>query len=324
MMRLNKDAKSVISVLLVIILVIFSTASPDAVLKLLFLSFGTVWIVLSFCEDLMHDEKRQKLLSRTAGAVFAVLFIWSVISAGSLSAYERRLRTFFQTTPVDAADKASAEVYEEAGAGFRQIEEGILSADEQISQLAKDLQRYSETAEEQQFFADKYDPAEVEKIIGVIRKDLEEDAENESPSFSDIRTDAHTVEIYYKMRLGDQAFYYANLIRALGSVGIDCETMSIDEYELMTWDVERLFAEYDMRQSRLSDAVQGKSYEEAQRLYYRDHQINSNEYSDTTDYEDWRKQYGAPISGEDIVRRLDDDIMKYYKKLHMNFQTSSG
>ena len=325
-MRLNKDAKIIFSVLLVIVLVILSTASPNIFFKLLFLVFGSAWIILSFCEDMIHDAKRQKLLSRASGAVFAALFVWSVVYAGSFPAYGRELQSFFQAKPSESVsqDEAAAAVYEEAGSGFRQVEEWIQAADAQVSQIAKDLQHYSKVAEEQQFFASKYDPSEVEKIIGVIREKLEEDKKKESPSFADIQTNPHTVELFYKMRLGRELFHYVDLIRALESIGIDCEAMSIDEYKLMTWDTEYMFAVYSMRQSVLPDALQGKTYEEGPKLYYRDFRIKLNEYSDTTDYGNWCKEYESPVSAEDIVQRLDTQFTDAYKKFHMNFQANSN
>lgn len=323
-MRLNKDARVVASVLLVIALVFFSAASPNALYKLLFLSSGLAWIILSFCENMMPNETVQTHLSRISGIVLAVLFIWSVISAGSFPAYGKKLQTFFQPGPTGAALDEAAAIYEEASDGFRQAEKEILAVDAQVSQIAKDLMHYSEAAEEQQFFACKYDPAEVEKIVGVIREELEEDKAKESPDFLDIQTNADTVELFYKMRLAVELFHYVDLIRALESIGIDCESMLIDEYELVTWDIEMLFANYSMRQSVLDDAAQGKNYEESQNLYYREFRIKLNEHSDTTDYKSWQKEYEGPVSAEYIADRIDERIAKYFEKLHMNFQPGSN
>lgn len=307
---------SVLSVLFVVLVGILSSAISNPVLKVLFLICGSSVVILCFCGDLMQSERMRRFFLGITGAVFVIILLWSVVSAGSLSAYGKKLQFFFQE---DADDSAAAEIYQEVSGETAEMEREISNVDETISGFLHDLQHFSKGLEEQQFFSSRYDPKEVERIASVIRTKLGEDEEDSSPSFQDVRTNSQTVELFYKMRIVEEQCQYINCIKALESVGVNCKDMSIDEYTLMVWDTESLFAIYSMRQSVLEDALQGVIYEENKHLYYKDFKIKLDEYSDTFDYKNWYKDPQSD-SSEYIVEWLDGKIMNFYQKFHMNFQ----
>lgn len=316
MLTANRKIQSVISIILVVSLGILSTATPGLVLRVMFLFCGAGEIILCFYGEFIKNRLMHIILICVNGFVLAVIFLWSVISAGSLTEYGTRVQTFFQPKILDSAID---EVYQGVNSETIYIEQEISAADEMIGQILDELEHSSGALREYLFLSSRYDPKEVEEIAKIIRGELEEDEKEGSPDFKEIKTDKHVVEIFYKIRISRQLYQYINCIKALESVGINCKEMSIDEYTLMRWDTEVLFAIYSMRQELLDDVAQGVVYDETQYFYYREYKVKLDQYSDTFDYGNWRKKF-QPDSAENIVSELDKQIMDFYQKLHMNFQ----
>lgn len=316
MQTANKNIRYSVPVILMGCLGILSTATPGLALKVLFLFCGAGEIVLCFYGELIENKRMHKILICTNGIVFFIIFLWSIISAGSLAAYGARVQTFFQP---EILDSVVDEVYQEVNDETVYIEQEISASVTMVGQILDELEHSSGALKEYLFRSSRYDPKEVEKIAIVIRDELEKDAEKEKPSFMEIKKDEHLVEKFYKMRICRQLCQYINCIKALESVGIDCKAMSIDEYTLMRWDTEILFATYSMRLERLNDAAQGVVYDEEQKYYYRDYKVKLDQYSDTFDYGDWHKSFN-PDSAQNIVSHLDNQIMEFYQKFYMNFQ----
>lgn len=320
MQTANKNIQSSVPVILMGCLGILSTATPGLALKLLFLFCGAGEIVLCFYGELIKSKRMHKILICANGSVFSIIFLWSVISAGSLAAYGARVQTFFQPEILDGAVE---EVYQEVNSETVYIEQEISASVTMVGQILDELEHSTGDLKEYLFLSSRYDPKEVEKIATVIRDELEKDAKDEDPSFKEIKTNEHIVELFYKMKICRQLCQYINCIKALESVGIDCKAMSIDEYTLMRWDTEILFAIYSMRLERLNDVAQGVVYDEIQKFYYRDYKIKLDQYSDSFDYGNWHKLFD-PDSAENIVSYLDDQIMEFYQKFYMNFQKEIG
>lgn len=316
MQTTTKNFQSILPILFVIPIGILSTATPNFVLQLMFLTCGVCGVILFFCKDLIKDEKKRRIFLYLTGIVFSAILLWSILSVGSLTAYGTKVQSFFQRK---ATDNSLDTIYQEMSEERLSMAREISGADKTIIQIIEELEQSSTTLAEYQFLFSKYDPEEVERLATDFRKKLDEDAEQETSYFSNIKTNIQTLELFYKMRCSCDVYHYYNCIKALESIGINCEKMSIDEYDLMLWDVEYLFTIYSIRQDRLEDAAQDVVYEEKQVFYYQDFKIYADEHSDTFDYKNWNRWFDVQ-SAKELVQSLDDEIMTYYKKFHMNFQ----
>lgn len=313
----KKYVQIIVSALVVILIGILAQGAPNVGSKLLLLVCGVGGVILYFCRDLLRNAVTRKVLLWIAGGLFAVTLIWSVISAGSPAAYGKKVMTFFVP---DASEIMADMLYQDMSTESLQLEQTFNGLDSQLVQILEELELVSAIMEERQFLSRNDDMAEVEKISAIIRESLEEDAEKDNPSFADIKANVHSLELFYKMRLSLQICQYSSFIKALESVGVDCEAMAVDEYMLMLWDVEYFFSLYNMRQSLLDDVSQGVVYEEEKLFYYQEFRVSEqNEYSDVFDYGTWRYQY-QPQSAEKISNALDKYFIDYYRKLNMNFR----
>lgn len=313
----KKYVQTILSAFAVILIGILAQAAPNLGTKLLLLVCGVGGVILYFCGDLIPNAVARKALLWGAGGLFFVTLIWSVISAGSPAAYGKRVVGFFvPETPEITVDT----LYRDMGADSFWVEQRLDGLDGQLVQMLGQLELVSAAVEERQFLSGNASMAEVEEISKVIQENLAEDAKKESPSFTNIKTDAHALELFYKIWLSKELYHYSSFIKALERAGVDCESMSLDEYTLMQWDVEYFFALYNMRRSLLDDVAQDVAYEENKLFYYRDFKMSEqNTYSDVFDYGSWHVRY-SPRSAKNVSTSLDEDFLKFYKKLNINFR----
>lgn len=310
-----RDVQIVFPLLCESLIVFLSVAAPNMLFKILLIAFGTGGIILFCSKNIITDENKRRVVLIVDAAAFTAILIWSVAAAGSLSAYGEKLQNFFQ----DKAFKSLEAVYEEVNGKDALMERKISEIDEKAAQIIGEIELSSAAMAEREFLSGRDDSKEVESAVNFIKKKLDEDAKDEDPSFTNIKTDVNVVELFYKMRVTRELYQYSNCIKAMESVGIDCKAMSIDEYTLMLWDAECLFTIFQMRQSVLEDAAQDVVYESQQLYYYQTFKLlHMNEYSDTFDYGNWRKWFD-PQPAKKTAASLDSDIMRYYRKFCMNF-----
>lgn len=313
----KKHLQIIFSALAVILIGILAQAAPNLGAKLLLLVCGVCGVILYFGRDLIPNITVWRGFLWTAGGLFAVTLIWSVVAAGSPAAYGKKVAAFFvPEVPEITIDT----LYQDMGADSLQMEQTLESLDGQLVQMFGELELASAAVAERQFLSKNVNTEEVEKISAIIQKRLKEDAEKDNPSFVNLKTYVHALELFYKIYLARELCHYSSFIKALGAVGVDCEAMAVDEYMLMLWDVEYFFSLYNMRQSLLDDVAQGVVYEEEKLFPYQEFRVSEqNEYSDVFDYGTWRRQF-SPQSAEEISNTLDKNFINYYRKLNMNFR----
>lgn len=316
----KKYTQIIFSAAAVILIGILAQAAPGLGFRLLLLVCGAGGVILYFCRDLIPNSAVQRALLRTAGILFAAALIWSVVSAGSPVAYGKKVAAFFLPGAPEAPEASTDALYRDMSADSLRLKQTLDSLDVQLARMLDELGLASAAAEERQFLSGNDDAAEVEKIYAVIQKKLEEDAEKDNPSFTDIRNNAHSLELFYKIYLALELYRYGSFIKALEASGVDCKSMSIDEYTLMLWDVEYYFSLYNMRQSVLDDAAQGVAYEENKEFRYQEFKVSKqNEYSDVFNYGTWQRWY-SPRSAQEVAGLLDKDLIQYYQKFNLNFR----
>lgn len=196
--------------------------------------------------------------------------------------------------------------------------EKAVSMEAQLSEILNDVEAAEDILKERRFLAGKENPEEIERLAALIQKEMETAGDEKFPH---IKTDAHTLELFYKMRLSTDVHCYRNAIKALEAYGIDCKKWSVNEYTLAHWDTEMLFAKYPMRQSLLNDAALDITYEDTKSFQYSEFQIRQHQYTDIFDYGNWRWNYDSK-SARKLAESLDEYIMKYYRKFSMNFSGS--
>lgn len=316
-MKNKKYTQIIFSAAAVILIGILAQAAPGLGLRLLLLVSGAGGVILYFCRDWIPNSAVQRTLLWTAVILFTAALTWSAASAGSPAAYGKKVAAFFLPGAPEAATDA---LYRDMSAESLRLKQTLDSLDEQLAQTFDELELISAAAEERQFLSENDDVAEVEKICAVIQENLKKDAEKDNPSFTDIRDNAHSLELFYKIYLARELYHYSSFIKALEVSGIDCKSMSVDKYTLMLWDVEYYFSLYNMRQSVLDDAAQGVVYEENKEFLYQEFKVSKqNGYSDVFDYGTWRLWY-SPRSAQEVADLLDEQILRYYQKFNMNFR----
>lgn len=203
--------------------------------------------------------------------------------------------------------------YFESDSKKTENDESTININSDLTEIKDRVNEISDNVEAYNFLKSKDDPEEVIEITEKIKEILDG-----SEYYDDLTTNKQKVQILYKMRLATSEYYYCNIIRAFEAYGIDCEEMSIDEYKLLLWDVERLYAIYNMKKSIQDDLDEGVFYEKKE-FYYDDFRINMPRHSDTFDYGGWCEIY-EDKTAEEINNYLDTYIMDYYKKFSLNFR----
>ena len=184
--------------------------------------------------------------------------------------------------------------------------------------LSNILDRLSDDIENHQFMDRIMDRKEDPKEIGIIVHQIESYHKEYSDEFLNLETNNYEIELFYKMFLGDEIYYYHDIIKALEECGINCEQLSINEYDLMCWDIEELFATYNMKEDIQNDLNKKVFY--TQKIFkYNDYKISISEYNDTFDYEGWTRSFENKTA-EEINEKLNEVIMRYYKKFNKNFR----
>lgn len=322
----------IVSVMTALVSGVIVEAMPNLVLRIFFI----IGVCLTLALYLLRQKIRwqwKDIAIGVVGTITVLVFVISVAVGGS-DHFWQQLESFAgigtEKEEVQEAEAQRVIVMQEAQIAelneeIETLEEKIdvLLADAQgyenlelqMDSLGKELRTLSEGVSEYQFWSGMEDQKEAEEIY---QKILELVKINGEVIFPDLKDDKQEVELFYKVRLTDKEYHYCNIISALEMYGVDCEKMSIDEYQLVLWDIETLFIHYSMYK-KAAELEKGVTFEEA--IYeYNDYRISMSEYSDTFDYSGWRQNFPNRTADE-ILDSLDNAILKFYKKLNLNFNT---
>lgn len=204
---------------------------------------------------------------------------------------------------------------------IRQREEGSLSGQE-LGEAQTVILRLAEEMNQERFWESRRDEKEAEKALQYIKESWETVEEKDRAAFNDLGTDRKQVELFYKIKISEGNYFYCNMIRAMEDYGIDCEGMSIDEHVLFGWDVDRLFALYDMRKGMESKLTEEELIEEWAEDY-NDHRASVSGSSDVFDYGGWNRNY-KDRNVRYIVNDLERTLVNYFTKFHKNFGTTAA
>ena len=69
---------------------------------------------------------------------------------------------------------------------------------------------------------------------------------HEYDEFTNFEIDLYEIELMYKLFLSEEYYKYKNVISAFEQYGINRDELSINEYTLELWDIEILYAYYNM------------------------------------------------------------------------------
>lgn len=204
---------------------------------------------------------------------------------------------------------------------IRQREEGSLAGQE-LGEAQTVILRLSEEMNQQRFWESRRDEKEAEEALRYIEERWETIEEKDRVDFDDLGTDRNQVELFYKIKISEGNYFYCNMIRAMEDYGIDCEGMGIDEHVLFGWDVDRLFALYDMRKGMESKLAEEELIEEWAEDY-NDHRASVSGSSDVFDYGGWNRNY-KDRNVRYIVNDLERTLVNYFTKFHKNFGTTAA
>lgn len=320
----------IVSVMTALVSGVIVEAMPNLVLRILFI----IGVCLTLALYLLRQKIRwqwKDIAIGVVGTITVLILVISVAVGGSDHFWQQLGKFIMPGAEKEEAQEAEAQqviVMQEAQ--IAELNNEIKSLEEKIDALLANTQDY-ENLELQmdslgqelkalsngfsgyQFRSGMENLKEAEEIYEKILELVEA---NGQVIFPDLKEDKQEVELFYKVRLVDKEYHYCNIISALEMYGVDCEKMSIDEYQLALWDIETLFIHYSMYK-KATELEKGVALEEAV-FEYNDYRISMSEYSDTFDYGRWRQNF-ANFTADEILDSLDKAMLKFYKKLNMNF-----
>ncbi len=292
----REDWSIVIPVIATLVSAILSEVISNIIIKMIFIICIVADSIIFLSYQNNKSKWKKNLIIILSGINFLILFIVPVINSSPMI-YITHLMEYFES------DSKKTE-----------IEESTININSDLTEIKDRVNEISDNVEAYSFLKSKDDP---EEVIEITEK-IEEVINDYSEYFPDLETSKQKVQLLYKIKLGTDEYYYCNIIRAFEAYGIDCEEMEIDEYKLLLWDIERLYAIYNMKKSIQGDLAEGVFYEEKEFLYD-DFRMNMSKHSDIFDYEGWRLTY-VDKTAEEVNDYLDVYITNYYKKFSLNFR----
>lgn len=310
----NENAKIVLSTLAALLSTILSDAIPNLYIRLAFIICFVAGLMVVLSAPSEERRHKKKLAAGMCMAASFLLLMSSTLTNDITARdYIMHVRNFFIQKDGDALTYASH--YQQ----MRSINQSIdrLTADfknepykQKLDELDDNIQKLIFDINTYRFWEDKEDQQEVDAILKEIRK--------EGSPFLTQPLDAWQTEVAYKMWLSMLPYHYYNIIKAMESMGIDCTSYEIDEYKLIIWDTERLFAYYNMKKNMETKLAENKTYELLEQ-FYNDYKVRHERYEDDFDYKEWnvKSENTDTIS---IMAYLDKQIMSYFDKFSINFK----
>lgn len=148
--------------------------------------------------------------------------------------------------------------------------------------------------------------------VKAITQKIDTELKEYSKSEADLQTDRKEIEIFYKMKISIEPYYYSDIIKAFEEKGINFKKFSIDEKVLMCWDTQMLYANYQMQKEIKKDLNKNITYDK-KLLRFNDYKITQ----DILDYGAWQTNYSGSTA-EEAYNGFDKTIMAYYNKFSMN------
>ena len=272
--------------------------------------------------------KWKKILIVICCVTETLIIIASIVSIGSISSFFRHMKNFFvyeQTsangTLTDSIAPASASSdYSQQLAELKESIEGldnrVSGIDQSIVEMDASLDVFTNDLKHL-YINDSIDDVEVEEILQKINEKYDNYT---GDVFLSLRTDPYAFELFYKMYLSKEPYYYCNLISAFEKYGVDFDKLDIDVHDLITWDIEVLFM-HDNIKNYIDNELDFHSEDVIDDIsfYYKDFKINMQRYSDTFDYDSWNLHYEG-YTAKELDEKMETRIMNYYKKFIINFQ----
>ena len=309
----NRNIDIIITAMITLISTVISDAIPNPVLRIIFICCFMTGII-SFLIYSEHNDKKKIIFPGICGAVaLVILFTSALQEKGTINDYATHVKNFFLNEK-DEQD-INQTYYQTLSSINKNITNLAVRADNagvyipEIDKMNDEILKLSSDIDTYRLCEKKEDQKQIANILAEIQK--EED-------FPELMFNKKQIELFYKMRITEEPYYYINIIKAFEAYGIDCENWGIDEYTLVLWDTEHLFALYNMRKDLENEMEEDTFYEEW-KAYYNDYKAVTPEYRDNFDYMDWNYSITKKNVSE-IMEKLNDRIMKCYVKLNMNFR----
>lgn len=312
------DKKSFLMIIATLIVPILSLGIISPLNKVFFILIyiGICFLTLS---KLFTNRLRIKNIIIIIASVFEVLFIViSAFNAGSVSNYFERIKNFFNVSQETSSNNM---ILSDIGfeSYFNNLNEQISRIDEKIENNKINIEKLDNNLNtiidnpNNIYFTNNIDQIEIDQIVKLIDKWYNDQRD----SFTDLRTDIYSLELFYKMYLSEEVYYYCNIIKAFEKFGVDVEKLELKENTLFIWDIETLFVTYNMQKKNLDNLcldknAMGESFD------YNKYRVTMQKYSDTFDYSNWRRNY-EDITAAETEEKLNNIIMMYYKKFIINF-----
>ncbi len=319
---LKEDWKNFLMIVATLFATILSFGASKPVFQLMFI----IIFLAIYCIAVSFLNKKTYIkgffLTIACLAEGAILFLF-IASNGSVSGFFTRIKNLLvaqqeDSSVISTSLEAQLEPYlNDFDAKIASIEQKIDNTNNNIEDLGDDMGTVTDSLNlitdnlENIYFNNNINDIEVNTILEQINKHYEEN----SSSFENLKTDLYSLQLFYKMYITDETYYYCNILKAFQEYGIDIEKLEINEYTLVVWDVQILFATYGMKKSHMAN-IDNESQEIT--FNYNNYRVNMTKYSDTFDYGNWRRNYTG-YTTEEISERLDDIMMDYYRKFIINF-----
>lgn len=302
----KKDIQALLQNFTSLVVLIISLGMIEQSIRLVFIFIYMLILYFVLSNSLRGNPKFRKFIIILACCIEGLIVLISTVNVGSIRGYFINIKNAFaltqnstdkilNTSKVNFASYIDKQVYE--------IINNFKGSDNNIK-ISDDNTEFSH-----------YSKDEINEIIGLIEKYSKENAD----TFSDFKSDEYLIELFYKMFLSDTIYYYSNYIKAFEEYGINIDKLDLNEQTLITWDLQILFATYNMRCDNILDLNTDVFLDEIM-FNYNDYKVSMQKYGDTFDYGIWSQIY-QETTAKEVDNDMNDLIMEYYKKFMMNFKS---
>ena len=311
------DWKNFLMIIATLIVSIISLGTFSVFSQIIFIIIFLLICFLAFSYLNRKSNIKKIFLGLLCSVEIIILAISIFTNNGSFVNFCNRIKNFFVSSQevssenVIVSDIDFEPYFNDFNEKMENFEKNIKSTNENMEKLDNDLNFIANNLESINFNKN-INEVEIDKII----KEIEDTCEKYS-DFADVKNDIYSLELLYKIWISEEPYYYCNILEAFDRFGINVDKLDIDENTLFVWDIEILYARYNIKQeilriSSLDENAIGGIYE------YNDNRVTMQKYSDTFDYGGWEIDYNDSTAKE-CDEKLNNLILSYYKKLIINF-----
>lgn len=312
------DIKTFLMIIATLIVPILSLGIISPLIKVIF-----VLIYICICFLLLSKLFANKLIIKNvivymASGIEILFIVIATLNAGSISNYFERIKKIFVVSQETSSNNTiSSDIgfesyYNNLSEQISKIDENIENNNIYLEKLDNNLNTILDDSYSI-YFADNIDQTQIDEIVKLIDEMYNDYIE----SFPNLRTDAYSLELFYKMYLAEEAYYYCNIMKALEEFGVDIEKLELKENTLFMWDIETLYITYNMQKKNFENMCSDENTM-GESFIYNENRVTMQRYSDTFDYGNWRRSWENYTVAE-IEEKLNNIILKYYKKFIINF-----